>query len=112
VEHSTIVRDIVKRMLGDSSFASSVGDCTRLQNQPAEASAEAGTAADQRLLKATAKGVMTGCASHSLSRVRLVKYETDGLGRGVLCVFCAILGLSLNCARRETVGRGSFQEDS
>lgn len=60
-----IVGDVVKMMLDDSSFASSVGDCTQLQNQPAEVSAEAGIAADQRLLKATAKGVMPGCASHS-----------------------------------------------
>jgi hypothetical protein len=61
------VRDTVKRKLGDSGFASSVGDCTRLQNHQAEASAEAHIVADQRLLKVIATGVMTDCASHNLS---------------------------------------------
>jgi hypothetical protein len=50
-----------------------------------------GIAADPRLWKVAAKAVMTDCASHNLSRVRLVTSETGGWV--VLCVVCAILAM-------------------
>jgi hypothetical protein len=71
VDHmeDSVLRDSVKSTnLGDDSFESSVaGDCTQLQNQPAEASGGEGIAADQRLLKVVEKAVWTNYASHSLS---------------------------------------------